>query len=99
MTDSRIRSLFAGILMGIVGLVLGVGLMALIYMGLTKVTFGFLQENYELIFTSSPLEITTGVLLINFILFYLTMSRQRQMYAQGIMIVCILAIITAIILS
>jgi len=96
MDKSKIKDLFIGMGIGIVGFILGTALLVLAYTKLNNVSFSFVKENADYILQESPTNMATGTLLLNFIGFYLLMKSKRPLYAQGILLICIIVIIASL---
>jgi len=93
MDKNNVTDLLTGLVIGIVGFIMGTLLLAFAYSQFNNVTMQFVKSNAEIIFSQAPTNMATGTLLLNFIAFFLLMKTKKYLYAQGILIVCILVII------
>jgi len=96
MKNQNVKDILYGMIVGIIGLAAGIVLMIGLFMGLNNVKLDYVKTNMALIFSNSPLQMATGILLINFILFYIFMRKEKYFYSQGVMVICILVIICAL---
>ncbi len=94
--SSKIKQFIIGLVVGVIGLAAGTTIFALVFSKINSVSLTFIKNNFDIIVSSGPMQMMTGALILNFLLFYIFMRKKTNMIAQGVMIISIIALIASL---